>query len=118
MTQQKEPIKKPKQKPDTKPDWGGKCEVCEAYAQSLKQAAPPQAESPKDEVDYNECCCEDGYKMICPQHGAPQTLAVGHGVEMADDCAHRALDRLGVPRDGKGLYLRMQWLKDQIPKRR
>ena len=91
-------------------------EFAEAYAQSLKQAAPPQAESPKDEVDYNECCCEDGYKMICPQHGAPQTLAVGHGVEMADDCAHRALDRLGVPRDGKGLYLRMQWLKDQIPK--
>ena len=104
--------------------WDGKKPWCnsdlvnfaEAYAQSLKQAAAPQAESPKDEVDYNECCCEDGYKMICPQHGAPQTLAVGHGVEMADDCAHRALDRLGVPRDGKGLYLRMQWLKDQIPK--
>ena len=94
----------------------GLFEFAEAYAQSLKQAAPPQAESPKDEVDYNECCCEDGYKMICPQHGAPQTLAVGHGVDTADDCAHRALDRLGVPRDGKGLYLRMQWLKDQIPK--
>ena len=93
--------------------WQAMCEFAEAYAQSLKQAAAPQAESPKDEVDYNECCCADGYKMICPQHGAPQTLAVGHGVEMADDCAHRALDRLGVPRDGKGLYLRMQWLKAQ-----